>query len=90
MISPYRVATVVATVLAGVALGRLDYVQLWKNLPADSALEEVIRNFFVRQPSLRINICVPAGSDPLILKPSAQTQKSAGQLNQLTPALLIP
>jgi Alginate lyase len=37
---------------AGLALGRLDYLQLWKTLPADSNVEEVIRNFFVRQPVL--------------------------------------
>jgi len=37
---------------AGLALGRRDYLQLWKTLPADSDVEEVIRNFFIRQPVL--------------------------------------
>jgi hypothetical protein len=37
---------------AGLALGRPDYVELWKTLPADSDVEEVIRNFFIRQPIL--------------------------------------
>jgi hypothetical protein len=36
----------------GLALGRPDYVELWKRLPADSAVEEVVRNFFIRQPVL--------------------------------------
>lgn len=37
---------------AGVALDRPDYLQLWKTLPTDSTVEEVIRNFFIRQPVL--------------------------------------
>ncbi len=37
---------------AGVALKRADYIDLWSSLPADSDVEEVIRNFFVRQPLL--------------------------------------
>jgi len=37
---------------AGLALSRADYVELWKKLPADSRVEEVVRNFFVRQPVL--------------------------------------
>jgi hypothetical protein len=37
---------------AGVALKQADYVDLWSTLPADSAVEEVIRNFFIRQPLL--------------------------------------
>jgi len=35
---------------AGRAFGRRDYMELWKMLKADSTVEEVIRNFFVRQP----------------------------------------
>jgi hypothetical protein len=34
----------------GVALGVPEYVALWQTLKADSNVEEVIRNFFVRQP----------------------------------------
>jgi hypothetical protein len=36
----------------GLALGRPDYVDLWKTLKADSEVDEVVRNFFVRQPVL--------------------------------------
>jgi hypothetical protein len=38
----------------GLALGRPEYLELWKTLPADSDVEEVIRNFFIRQPVLWI------------------------------------
>jgi hypothetical protein len=37
---------------AGLALGNTEYISLWKTLKADSGVEEVIRNFFVRQPVL--------------------------------------
>ena len=37
---------------AGVALNRPQYIDLWSTLPADSDVEEVIRNFFIRQPLL--------------------------------------
>lgn len=37
---------------AGRALGRDDYLALWQTLPADSSVDEVIRNFFIRQPLL--------------------------------------
>jgi Alginate lyase len=37
---------------AGVAFGERDYIELWKTLPADSEVDEVIRNFFIRQPVL--------------------------------------
>jgi hypothetical protein len=40
---------------AGVAFNRHDYIDLWKSLPADSNVEEVIRNFFIRQPVLWIS-----------------------------------
>ena len=36
----------------GRALDQADYVELWKTLPADSSVDEVIRNFFIRQPVL--------------------------------------
>ena len=31
------------------------YIDLWKTLPADSTVDEVIRNFFIRQPVLWLN-----------------------------------
>lgn len=37
---------------AGMNLDRVDYLELWRTLPADSNVEEVIRNFFIRQPVL--------------------------------------
>jgi hypothetical protein len=40
---------------AGVALNRSEYIDLWKKLPADSSVEEVVRNFFIRQPVLWVN-----------------------------------
>jgi len=40
---------------AAMAFNRTDYLSLWKTLPADSNVEEVIRNFFIRQPVLWTN-----------------------------------
>jgi Alginate lyase len=40
---------------AGLAFRNSDYVDLWKTLKADSTVEEVIRNFFIRQPVLWVN-----------------------------------
>jgi len=37
---------------AGVALNKPEYFEIWQKLPADSNVEEVIRNFFIRQPVL--------------------------------------
>ena len=36
----------------GLALGEPGYIEVWKTLPADSTVEEVVRNFFIRQPVL--------------------------------------
>jgi hypothetical protein len=40
---------------AGLALDERAYIELWKTLPADSTVDEVIRNFFIRQPVLWVN-----------------------------------
>jgi hypothetical protein len=40
---------------AGKALGNSDYIKLWTTLKPDSTVEEVIRNFFIRQPVLWVN-----------------------------------
>ena len=40
---------------AGLALNKPDYIALWSTLPADSKVDEVVRNFFVRQPVLWID-----------------------------------
>jgi hypothetical protein len=37
---------------AGVAYSESKYLEAWRRLPADSSVEEVIRNFFIRQPVL--------------------------------------
>ena len=37
---------------AGLALDRPADLELWKTLPADSTVEEVVRNYFIRQPVL--------------------------------------
>jgi hypothetical protein len=39
---------------AGLAYGDRAYLDLWTTLRADSSIEEVVRNFFVRQPVLWI------------------------------------
>ena len=39
-------------VFAGVALDKPEYIALWKKLDADPTVEEVLRNFPVRQPVL--------------------------------------
>jgi len=41
-----------ALLFAGLAYGRNEYLDLWKKLPADSDVDEVIRNYFIRQPVL--------------------------------------
>jgi hypothetical protein len=48
----------------GLALGRPEYIALWKTLPADSNVEEVIRNFFIRQPVLWIKPTAEHGGAP--------------------------
>ena len=40
---------------AGVAFDRADYLELWQTLKADSDVEEVVRNFFIRQPLLWVH-----------------------------------
>ncbi|MGA3186116.1 MAG: alginate lyase family protein [Bryobacteraceae bacterium] len=40
---------------AGLAYGDRAYIELWKTLPADSTVDEVIRNFFIRQPVLWVD-----------------------------------
>ncbi len=40
---------------AGLAFGNSAYLDRWKTLPADSTVDEVIRNFFIRQPVLWVD-----------------------------------
>ena len=39
----------------GKALGKSEYIKLWTTLKPDSIVEEVVRNFFIRQPVLWVN-----------------------------------
>jgi hypothetical protein len=39
---------------AGLAFADPGYLELWRKLSADSSVDEVIRNFFIRQPALWI------------------------------------
>ena len=41
-----------ALLFGGRALREPSYLETWRGLPADSAVDEVIRNFFIRQPLL--------------------------------------
>lgn len=44
-----------ALLFGGLAYKRADYIDLWKKLPADSDVDEVIRNYFIRQPVLWVS-----------------------------------
>lgn len=44
-----------ALLFGGLAYQRADYLELWKKLPADSLVDEVIRNYFIRQPVLWVS-----------------------------------
>jgi Alginate lyase len=44
-----------ALLFGGAALGEPRYVEVWKTLKADSDVEEVVRNFFIRQPLLWVD-----------------------------------
>jgi alginate lyase len=54
---------------AGLAFAEPGYLELWRKLPADSGVEEVVRNFFIRQPALWIG-----GADPT---PDARAARAA-------------
>ena len=41
-----------ALLFAGLAYGKPEFIDVWKRLPADSDVDEVIRNYFIRQPVL--------------------------------------
>jgi len=44
-----------ALLFGGLALDEPEYVAEWKKLPANSTVEEVLRNFFVRQAVLWVS-----------------------------------
>ena len=41
-----------ALLFGGLAYDRKDYLDVWTRLPASSEVEEVVRNYFIRQPIL--------------------------------------
>jgi len=41
---------------AGFAFSEPSHLELWGKLPADSSVDEVIRNFFIRQPALWVDV----------------------------------
>lgn len=43
-----------ALLFGGLAYGRQDYLDVWRKLPAGSNVDEVVRNYFIRQPVLWI------------------------------------
>jgi len=53
----------------GLALARPEYVALWKTLRADSQVEEVVRNFFIRQPVLWVDTRAAGGRAGLRVQP---------------------
>lgn len=40
---------------AGLALGKPEYIALWRKLDPDPTVEEIVRNYFIRQPVLWVN-----------------------------------
>ena len=44
-----------ALLFGGYALGKPEYVDLWRTLKADPTVEETIRNYFIRQPLLWVD-----------------------------------
>jgi hypothetical protein len=58
---------------AGLAFSEPSYLDLWRKLPADSSVDEVVRNFFIRQPALWIggtNASPPARESVVVESPS--------------------
>jgi hypothetical protein len=60
---------------AGLAFGDRGHLDLWKALPADSAVDEVVRNFFVRQPVLWVPPGV-AGTPPYLDRTPSSSRRS--------------
>ena len=44
-----------ALLFGGIGLDKPEYLALWKTLKADSRVDEVVRNFFIRQPVLWVD-----------------------------------
>ena len=48
-----------ALLFGGLALNKPDYVELWKKLRPDSDVDEVVRNYFIRQPVIWLSARTP-------------------------------
>jgi alpha-glucosidase len=64
---------------AGLALDRPEYLALWRTLKADSDVEEVVRNFFIRQPLLWVD--TPQATPPAPQRRAVQLQSPNGLLH---------
>jgi hypothetical protein len=62
---------------AGLAYAEPSYIELWRKLPADSNVDEVIRNFFIRQPALWLD---PADGSPTAPKSLPRTEWGAPEV----------
>jgi hypothetical protein len=64
---------------AGMAFSEPSYVELWRQLPADSDVDEVIRNFFIRQPALWLGGGKPSRTPPAVARAEAVMVASPSQ-----------
>jgi hypothetical protein len=64
---------------AGMAFSEPSYVELWRQLPADSDVDEVIRNFFIRQPALWLGGGKPSRTPPAMARAEAVMVASPSQ-----------
>lgn len=71
---------------AGLALQRPDYIDIWKKLPADSNVEEVVRNFFIRQPVLWAEVPRPH----VRRSQTTPTRESSEDARRLRDSLSLP
>jgi hypothetical protein len=62
---------------AGLAYAEPSYIERWRKLPADSNVDEVIRNFFIRQPALWLD---PADGSPTAPKSLPRTEWGAPEV----------
>lgn len=54
---------------AGLAYPEASYIELWRKLPADSNVDETVRNFFIRQPVLWLDTGSPAaGAEAVVVE----------------------
>ncbi|HEY2944460.1 MAG TPA: alginate lyase family protein, partial [Vicinamibacteria bacterium] len=65
---------------AGLGLSEPSYLELWRRLPADSSVDEVIRNFFIRQPALWVG-----GAKEPRTAPAPATARASGAVPVASP-----